>query len=171
MRLPAILLTAISLPQTSFAECATPQDTFLSCSFSQGRKAVEVCVDGDMLTYRFGRIGKTPDLALSVSVIDAEYTPWPGIGRSIWETVTFQNRQTNYVVTGVIDRIYPEDETEDVQVEVSGVIEVVKAEETLARLECDAGSVDFGYGGSIYDAKTAAGQCWEFGQRRWVACN
>ena len=39
MRLPAILLTAISLPQTSFAECATPQDTFLSCSFSQGRKA------------------------------------------------------------------------------------------------------------------------------------
>jgi hypothetical protein len=170
MRLFIAIPILIAGTQTAFAECATRQDTFLSCTFSNGRKAVDVCVEGKNLTYRFGRVGKAPDLALSVSVIDAEYTPWPGVSSSIWETVTFQNQETRYEVTGAINRIYPENENEDIGVELSGYIEVIAGGETQATLNCDAGSVDFAYGGSIYDAKKAAGQCWMFEERFWAAC-
>ncbi len=170
MRLLIVIPIFIAGTQTAFAECATRQDTFLSCTFSQGRKAVDVCVEGNNLIYRFGRVGKTPDLTLSVSVIDAEYTPWPGVSSSIWETVTFQNQETRYEVTGVINRIYPENENDDIRVELNGYIEVIAGGETQATLSCDAGSVDFLYGGSIYDAKTAAGQCWMFEERLWAAC-
>ncbi len=170
MRLPIALLAIIATAPTAFAECATPEDTFLSCTFSNGKKAVDVCVDGDMLTYRFGRIGKAPDLALSVPVVDADYTPWPGIGRAIWETVTFQNGKTSYVVAGVIDRQFSDDEKDEVQAEISGLIDVNEGEETLATLECDAGSVEFAYGGSIYEAKTAAGQCYNLEEQRWESC-
>ncbi len=170
MRILVASLALLIIPQTTFAECATPEDTFLSCTFSNGKKAVDVCVDGDMLTYRFGRIGKAPDLALSVPVVDADYTPWPGIGRAIWETVTFQNGKTSYVVAGVIDRQFSDDEKDEVQAEISGLIDVNEGEETLATLECDAGSVEFAYGGSIYDAKTAAGQCYNLEEQRWESC-
>ncbi|WP_428543604.1 hypothetical protein [Profundibacter sp.] len=166
MRLPIALLTIIATAPMAFAECATPQDTFLSCTFSNGRKAVDVCVEGDMLTYSFGRTGKAPDLALLVPVVDADYTPWPGIGRAIWETVTFHNGKTSYVVAGVIDRKFSEEETAD----ISGLINVVEGEETLATFDCDPGSVDFAYGGSIYDAKTAAGQCYNLEEQRWENC-
>ncbi len=170
MRIIVAALSLLTFPQTAIAECATPQDTFLSCTFSNGRKAVDVCVEGDMFTYRFGRVGKAPDLALSVPVIDAEYTPWPGIGRAIWETVTFHNDKTSYVVAGVIDRKFSDDEKDEIQAEISGLIDVNEGGETLATLECDPGSVVFAYGGSIYDAKTAAGQCYNLEERRWESC-
>ena len=168
MRLFFVIQIIIATPINAFAECATPQDTFLSCTFSQGRKAVDVCVEGDMLTYRFGAVGKTPDLVMSVPVVNADYTPWPGVSRSIWETVAFLNRGVRYEVTGSIDRNYYEND--EVQIEDRGMIEVIKGEQTLATLECDAGSVEFAYGGSIYDAKTAAGQCWDFEGLRWGTC-
>ncbi len=170
MRLLIALLTIITSAPMAFAQCATPQDTFLSCTFSQGRKAVDVCVEGDSMTYRFGRVGKAPDLALSVPVVDVDYLPWPGIGRAIWETVTFQNGKTSYAVTGVIDRKFSDDEEGEIQAEISGVIDVNEGGETLATLECDAGSVNFGYGGSIYDAKKAAGQCYNLEEQRWESC-
>ena len=170
MRITVVALSLLTLPQAAFAECATPQDTFLSCTFSQGRKAVDVCVDGDNLTYRFGPVGKAPDLALSVPVVDADYTPWPGIGRAIWETVTFQNGKTSYVVAGVIDRTFSDDENDGAEPATSGVINVVEGEETLATLDCDDGSVEFAWGGSIYEAKTAAGQCYNLEEQQWESC-
>lgn len=170
MRLPIALLTLVASAPMAFAQCATPQDTFLSCTFSQGRKAVDVCVEGDNMTYRFGSVGKAPDLALSVPVVDADYTPWPGVGRAIWETVTFQNGKTSYVVAGVIDRKFSDEENNGAEPAISGLINVVEGDETLATLDCDAGSVDFGYGGSIYDAKKAAGQCYNLEEQRWESC-
>ncbi len=170
MRLLIAIPIIIAGTQAAFAECATRQDTFLSCTFSNGGKAVDVCVEGNNLTYRFGRVGHAPDLSLSVSVIDAEYTPWPGVSNSIWETVAFQNQETRYEVTGAINRIYPKNENDDIRVELNGYIEVISGGETQATLNCDAGSVDFAYGGSIYDAKKAAGQCWMFEERFWAAC-
>ena len=174
MRIIVAALTLLTLPQTTFAECATPQDTFLSCTFSQGRKVVDVCVDGDNLTYSFGRVGKAPDLVMSVPVVDADYTPWPGIGRSIWESVAFQNQDARYEVSYVIDRIFPEDETEDIQLEYYGYIEVIVGNESQIALSCDDGSVVSG-GDSLYDTKTAAGQCWDAEGMdpegwRWMAC-
>ncbi|HHI69790.1 MAG TPA: hypothetical protein ENJ91_02210 [Rhodobacteraceae bacterium] len=170
MRKIAAVLALLTAPQTAFATCATPQDTFLSCTFSNGQKAVDVCVDGDMLTYRFGHIGKAPDLDLSVPVVDAEYIPWPGIGRAIWETVTFHNGKTSYEVAGVIDRKFSDDENAENPPAIHGLINVNEGGETLATLECDPGSVDFAYGGSLYDAKTAAGQCYDLEEQRWESC-
>ena len=170
MRIIVAASILLTLPQITFAECATPQDTFLSCTFSNGGKAVDVCVEGDNMTYRFGPVGKAPDLALSVPVVDADYTPWPGIGRAIWETVTFQSGKTSYVVAGVIDRTFSDEENNGAEPAISGLINVVEGEETLATLDCDAGSVVFAYGGSIYDAKTAAGQCYNLDEQQWESC-
>jgi hypothetical protein len=170
MRLPIALLTIFATAPMAFAECTTPQDTFLSCTFSNGRKAVDVCVEGGNMTYRFGPVGKVPDLVLSVPVVDVDYTPWPGIGRAIWETVTFQNGKTSYVVAGVIERRFSEEENDEPESAISGLINVVEGEETLATLDCDAGSVVFAYGGSIYDAKTAAGQCYNLEEQQWESC-
>ena len=175
MRLLIALLTIVALAPAAFAKCApSSQGTFLSCTFSNGRKAVDVCVEGDNLTYRFGRVGKAPDLELSVPVIDADYTPWPGIGNSIIEIVAFQNQDTRYEVTGVIDRIYPEDGTKDIQLVYYGYVEVIVGSESQVVLSCDDGSVVLD-GGSLDDAKTAAGQCWDAEGMdpegwRWIAC-
>ncbi|MCK4712099.1 MAG: hypothetical protein KAT26_04390 [Marinosulfonomonas sp.] len=175
MRILYLLISLSIISGPAFAQCASLDDTFMSCTLANGRKAVHVCVDGPDLTYSFGRIGQAPELTLSVPVVDANYIPWPGIS-NIFETVIFTNRKISYVVTGGKHRIYPKQDDGEIEVEVWGNIEVienrndVENEKVLAVLECDAGSVHFSYGGSIYDAKKAANQCWNSYDQQWNAC-
>ncbi len=108
--LPLIALAILSGP--AFSQCATPNDTFLSCTFGGGKKAVHVCVDGSDVTYSFGRVGAAPEMVLSVPVVDVDYVPWPGVS-SIFESVRFSNGDISYVANGGFTRIYPENENED----------------------------------------------------------
>jgi hypothetical protein len=115
-------------------------DVFLSCTFSEGRKAVTVDVTGNVISYRFGVPGEMPELIMERDVSQVVYTPWNGIGRNIWEQVDFINDDYTYQVWGNRAKIM---DAEDPLIEVSGGIGVLKEGELLANLSCDPGSVVF----------------------------
>lgn len=138
-----------------------------ACTFKDGATAVKVCLNSESVTYAYGPNGGTPDLALEVSIADAEYTPWPGVGRSIAEGVTFRNGAFSYEVFGGSPKL---DENDELGPMFGGII-ISENDNVIARLTCDEGSVEWGGYGTdgIYGAKTAVGQCWEIDQ--WVACS
>ena len=158
----------ICLASAAHAACEGHEETFLSCTF-KGAKTVDVCIDGDFVSYAFGPPG-APELALQTHILDVDYRPWPGVGSTIWEEVAFENGNVSYVVTGSLTRTYPENENEEIITTSGGGIDVIEAGITLATLECDAGSADYGWSSTIYDAKTAAGLCWDADYFEWRDC-
>jgi hypothetical protein len=135
----------------------------LSCTFDDGAKAVEVCVQGDQLTYDFGPLPKA-ELSLSVPLDEGTFNPWPGVGSAIWESVDFSNEGFTYQAWSSI----PKDLKRP---EVGGVL-VLQGEDTVADLTCDAGTIrsDFGSLSAImYDA----GLCYSHDDQDWVfgACD
>ncbi len=155
----ARLLTLVFLlaPGTVFASC--PETTVLSCPI--GKKQLAVCLTGTTATYSFGPQGR-PELTLSSSVAALDYTPWNGIGRSIWETVAFHNGPTSYEVWASVDRMAENPRYE-------GGVNVLKNGALIAQLTCNPGS-EVSDLGPLEAAKTAAGLCWGFESRVWGAC-
>lgn len=149
MKQISAVVAACVTAQSAMA-CETP---FIACTFDGGAKAVSVCVSDDAATYVFGPAGGTPDLTLSEPTATVAYTPWPGVGRTIWETVTFRNDGYSYEVFAGIDR------APDGDPPYGGVI-VRDGGQELAALTCDTGSVIFSYDPVLSDAKAAAGLCW-----------
>ena len=68
------------------AACLTAEQTFMSCRIADSENVLRVCFDGTYIFYRYGPADQPPALALSEPVASVAYTPWPGIGRAIWET-------------------------------------------------------------------------------------
>ena len=110
------------------------------------------------------------ELRLSVPIEDIHLTPWHGVGRTIWEEVKFHNLGVRYTVYGAIDRALSENSDGEVVTEISGGIVVKVGERDPVHLACDKNSVDFPWGTSIFDAKTAKGQCFDRVMRVWRAC-
>ncbi|MEL6573809.1 MAG: hypothetical protein AAFQ64_19320 [Pseudomonadota bacterium] len=153
--------SALTWAAPVFASCDTP---FMKCTFQGGAKAVEICLSGSDVSYTFGRVGNAAELALSVPVVDVDYLPWPGVGSSIWETVTFYNDGYSYEVLVGFER-NPENPAH------FGGITITKAGQELATLSCDPGSIDWGWGTDLFDAKAAAGLCWDYGRDAdWKPC-
>jgi len=174
------ILAFVASTSVGFAECASPNATFLTCTFSEARQYVDVCVKGDDVTYTFGFVGAPPDLQLSVPVVGADFVPWPGVGSSIYESMYFTNVDITYEVRGGVSRVVTSEDGDteaEMQLKKWGEINVFahrddpEQEKILATLLCDVGTSSYIYGGSIYDAKIAAGQCWDFYERSWGSCN
>lgn len=155
---------------TAGAACDTGEELFFGCTFSNGAKAVQVCVGETQARYRFGPVGGVPELELDTSLADLDYTPWPGIGRTIWEQVVFENKGFRYAVTGIIEREFGEDEDDEIIPVFLGGILVTKDEQELADLTCDPGSVDFSWSQTLFDAKTRLGLCLDREAEQWVPC-
>ncbi len=162
----AVLLTGWA--GVGWAACPADTETFLSCSMSGGSKVVDVCVGGAEVTYAFGPPGGVPELSLAEPLETVDYRPWPGIGRTMFERVLFQNGTVTYDVAATIDRDF-DDRTESVAVTVSGGITVLQGETELATLICDPDSADAPFG-VLSDAKARIGQCWDLDSRVWAAC-
>lgn len=138
--------------------------SLMACSFDNGAKTVEVCLSFDQVTYAFGPAEGEPDLLLSEHVTTVDYLPWPGVGSAIWETVTFYNGDYSYAVTAGFER-NPENPKS------FGGISVRRGTEEVANLTCDPESVDFGWEVALFDAKRAAGMCWNDAPNRgWSSC-
>lgn len=153
MRL-ALVLIALAAP----ADAACRGETLFSCEI--GRKRLEVCLNGQSVSYRFGPEGR-PELELATSLRQTVYQPWPGVGRAIWEAVSFTNRGTTYEVWSSFDRLAPEARTE-------GGVNVLTGSEVTAQLTCRPGSVSAGLD-LLYGAKEAIGQCWNRDLQAWTA--
>lgn len=168
LRLIAVL--AAFSGSTAIAACAETETTFLACTIAGGEKTLEVCSNDHFVSYRFGPTIGLPELELRTPILNIDYVPWPGVGRNIWEEVTFYNENASYVVHGRIERTYPENEADDIILNVAGGVSVFLNSKSAAVLDCDAGSVNFPWDTAIYDAKTAMGQCYHDVMRVWQDC-
>lgn len=138
--------TAVSTAAS--AQCAHNEEVLLTCSV--GQKQLSLCRAGaaDILYSFSGPQGI--ELRLYRAAGDYEYRPWPGIGRTIWESVRFSNGPFSYEVFASYDKID--------QTSAAGV-SVLRAETELARFTCDDGSGGAFFFDPLYDALDAAGYC------------
>jgi len=146
------------------AACRAGTDTVLSCTARGGAKALDVCLDtgAGEISYAYGAPGRTPELYLSRSIAAIDHRPWPGIGRSIWESTVFYNNGYAYEVFTSIDRMAEN------QPPIGGVL-LYKGRQQVARVDCDAGSAEIGLW-AVSDAKDALGLCWDQGAQIWNNC-
>lgn len=152
----ALLLALLAAP----AHAACQGDEAFFCKI--GSKTLEVCYWKGMLTYAYGPEGK-PELFLNERLETVAFTPWPGIGSSLWETVAFQNDGYTYEVWTSVERDPESTEPR------SGGVRVLQGDATVADLTCDrstATSMD-----GLYDLKAGIGQCWDLESRTWGLCN
>ena len=141
----SVLLTLIAGP--AVAQCAE-QRLVLDCAI--GTKALTVCVADTTVSYAFGPRG-APELALTQRLDEVTATPWPGIGRSIYEDVTFTNGSVAYTAWIAVDRLAEN------QPRTGGVI-VSQGGDTLADLTCNQGTAEIGVF-ALADAMAGAGYC------------
>jgi hypothetical protein len=152
----ALILLAL-LPLPAFASC--PGETLVSCPI--GTNQLQVCNEVDLLTYSYGPPG-APNLQLA-SKPELAYTPWNGFGRTMWETITFTNRDVTYEVIFSADRM-------DENAMPEWGVTVLEGEEIAATLTCDdqAGNIPFD---GLYNQITATGLCWNRESESWAeAC-
>ena len=148
----------------SAAQASACDIPLMGCTFEGGAKTLKVCLGETDVSYSFGPTGGTPDLFLSEPITSIDYTTWPGVGSAIWETITFYNDGYSYEVLAGFER-NPEDPQH------FGGITVRQGEEEIASLTCDPDSSDFGWDVALFEAKEAAGLCWDYGRdARWKAC-
>lgn len=110
------------------------------------------------------------NLEITTPIVDLDYLPWPGIGRNIWEAVTFSNDVYDYEVFTGFER-GPDEGADGISPVYGGVV-ITRGALEIASLGCDEGMVKWGYGGGLYDAKAEAGQCWNsHPDNNWTSCS
>lgn len=166
MLIRSIIIFAASAT-SAIAACDADQQTFVSCQIEDRNAQLAVCFDAETVTYSFGPAGN-PELTLSEPVTTVAYTPWPGVGRAIWEEVTFQNGNYSYSAYGGFDRMFGDETEEDHPTPQFGGVVVRRDDAIVAELSCDPATVDFGWGEGLWDAKHAAGLTWDYGTHGWL---
>lgn len=157
----ALVTLALLLPAAAMAECPGGTEVF-SCTI--GKNTLQICHRQNALVYSFGPPG-APDLTLTQPLETAAFTPWPGVGNTIWESVAFPNQGHTYEVWTAVER-NPED-TKGLR----GGVNVLKGEALQAQLTCAPGTASQSLD-VIFGLKEAIGQCWDFDSRSWsTTCN
>lgn len=159
---PNALAVGVVLATASMSHAETTELMF--CAMQNSSKMVSVRLDGTDVVYAFGNLNEMSDLILTTPVAEVDYQPWPGVGNTIWETITFYNDGYEYVVVMGAER---QDNPQRY-----GGITVRRAGEEIASLECIPSSVSFSFDNQLYDAKTEAGWCLDRGPKGgWTRCD
>ena len=138
----AALVSVLALPA---AACPEGQTLFLTCDMERGGKALHVCRSETQVSYRFGPKGGTPELALTRPIGEgAEFVPWPGIGRTIWEAVRLRNNAVIYEVYAGFDKFDAVDDSKP-DSRFGGVVVMQDGKGEIAHLKCRAGTVDYSF--------------------------
>lgn len=133
--------------------------TLLDCPI--GAKRLTVTADAEAVTYRFGAEG-APELTLTNPLSASSFQPWPGVGRSIFESIRFENESYAYEAFWSFDRLEPEGD-------MAGGVVVLKEENIVATLDCDAGQVEATFF-TMEDHLREAGICWDYEAREHRPC-
>jgi hypothetical protein len=161
MRTLALLLALLPLP----AAAACPNDSAIfSCTI--GAKPLQVCHWKGALIYQFGPID-APELSIAEPVETVAFTPWPGIGRTMWDSVAFQNDGVRYEVYASLEMQLEEDMPEP---QLQGGVTVLKGDEILASLTCNEGSVT-SFLDTVSTMKAEIGQCFDHATQTWQLCD
>ena len=148
-------LLCLSLPAPAAAACQG--ENLFQCQI--GKKDLEVCRTGSAVSYSFGPKGKA-EMQIATALSELDYQPWPGIGRAMWEAVSFHNGGVSYEVWSSFDRL-------DENAQLEGGVNVIKGGKTVASLTCNKGSVEAGLD-LLYGAKEGIGQCWSRETHSWT---
>ena len=159
---------ALLVPQGVWAQCIPGETEFASCQIKGKKTQVSVCYTADTATYRFGKRNAAPDLALSVPIVELAYTPWPGIGRDIWESVSFDNKGYTYELSVGFERMF-EGEAQSDGPRHFGQLTVTQGTKILSVMACQPETVSYSYGEGLFAAKAARGQQWDANSQVWVA--
>lgn len=162
------LLALLAFTNPAWAACDANENMFMSCQIEKSQSILRVCFDERDVFYRFGPLGQKPDLEISVSIADVDYTPWPGVGQAIWEEVSFQNDGHHYTVHVGFDRMFDEEEYNATPHHGFGGVLVTRGDVEVVALSCSRASVDFGWDVALFEAKTNLGNVWDDRTREWV---
>lgn len=148
-----LITAALALFVTGSAQagCFGTGTPLFHCTFNGAKKTIDVCLQGEVVVYHFGSTDRAPDLLMARREIGVEMTPWNGIGRSIWEEITFYNGAYSYNLSYAIDRNIE-------SAPVDGRLIVGEGDSEVAELICDTGSVTEANFYPLFEAKEAAGQ-------------
>jgi hypothetical protein len=150
-------ILALLLPLPAHAACNGT--TLVSCPIG-GTDQLEVCLNGDDLTYAYGPRGGAPELTLIEPLANGTYTPWNGFGRSIYESITFTNAEYTYEVFSSFDRLDENALTEN------GVA-ILKNGSLVTTLTCDP-ALGMTIFDTLYDQMGARGYCWNRETFAWA---
>lgn len=165
----ALTVTAIVLGSGAVeAACLKGEQTFMSCRIEGSNKQLRVCFDDRIAFYRFGVVGEAPELELAEPLFTLAYTPWPGTGRAIWEAVAIENAGYVYEVSAGFERMFDDEEFEDIPHRGFGGVRVTRGEAVIADLSCDRATVDYAWGEGLFEAKQNLGLAWNHVTREWV---
>jgi hypothetical protein len=154
------LILALLFPLPAYAAC--DGTTLVSCTI-KGTNQLQVCLNGDDLTYAYGPIGRAPDLMLTEPLANGTYTPWNGFGRSIWESITFTNAEYTYEVFSSYDRLDENAMTEN-------GVSILKNGALVTTLTCDP-ALGMTIFDTLHDQMGARGYCWNRDTFAWArAC-
>ena len=162
LKCSVLLFALLPVPLAAQEGCFGAGQPLFHCQV--GARAVDVCLQGEVLTYRFGPSRGAAEMLLARRAEDVGMTPWNGIGRYLWEEISVTNGAYAYTVHYSVDRLAQGDP------QVTGGLLVTQSGRTLAELSCDAGSVrqyDF-Y--PVFEAKERRGQCWSMDSFEWGRC-
>lgn len=160
----AALVLALSPIAATAQGCFGAGQPQFHCTVQGGKKAVDVCLQGDVALYRFGPAKGAAELLLARHATGVHMTPWSGVGSSIWEELTFFNSTFEYRINYSVSRIAAEFP------DVRGGVTVLNGGDPVTELECDKGSVEFADFYALYEAKEASGQCWSRDSFTWGGC-
>jgi hypothetical protein len=110
---------------------AAAQEVF-SCTIKKNGKQLTLSQTGNQVSYTYGRKGKQAELALTVSVDQAQWEAWDGFGRVHAYSVGILRGDHLYVVNTWNDSL---------DLSSGSGVRVEKGEQILAELECDPASV------------------------------
>lgn len=114
--------------------CGRADDHLFYCTFDEGARKVTLCHYNGDITYEFGPLNGPPELSMTHSVQDIEYTPFAWASRTIFESIKLFNGDTRYEVFSSTER-GPYDGRTD------GGIVVTLPNDLPVTLTCDARSV------------------------------
>ena len=103
--LTTILAVAVALfSPSAFASCEHGSKTVFSCFTAKG-KHIEVCDDGKVIEYSYGKSSMKPEIVVKIPRDHASTSQWAGIGRYMSYAVDIPNGNTTYSVFWGVDRL------------------------------------------------------------------
>ena len=145
----------------------SPDLAVLRCRV-EGGKQLEVCADTEAVRYSFGHI-RAPELELANPVTASGYRPWPGVSRTIWDSVAFINGAYVHEAVTSLERIHPEDEDTDITEHRRDGIYVLQNKVPVGELTCLPETVESAVD-LLHDHLGSHCICWSFSTYVWEAC-
>ncbi len=153
----------------AWANCGGYEQTFLTCQIESSGKTLSVCFDEVTAIYRFGPTMAAPELELTTPIAQLGYTPWPGVGRAIWEEVVFTNNGHSYTVNAGLTRDFPQGNDAEIAEAHFGGVTVRKGDARLVEMACDPATIFHDWVGGLAEAKNRLGYVWTHFEQEWVA--